>query len=191
MGSDDDARPPLIVLYDANVLYPFQLRNLFVQLGVEYLVLPRWTEAIHDEWIRNLAEDGRVARDRLLRTRALMQRALPEATVSGFEHRIESLTLPDPDDRHILAAAIEARAEAIVTFNLKHFPSGSLACFGITARHPDEFMCSLLAEDPEAVLAVLNAARQNLTTTAPDARSFIGILDRQGLHRFAAEIRAL
>ena len=191
MGSDDDARPPPIVVYDANVLYPFHLRNLFVQLGVEYLVSPRWTDAIHDEWIRTLAADGRVARDRLLRTRALMLRALPEAMVSGFEHRIDSLTLPDPDDRHVLAAAIEARAEAIVTFNLQHFPAGTLARFGITAQHPDEFMCTLLAEDPEAVLAVLDAARQNLTTTAPDARSFIILLDRQGLHRFAAEIRAL
>jgi len=190
MGFDDEARLPPVVVYDANLLYPFHLRNLFVQLGVDYLVSPRWTDTIHDESMRNLVADGRVSSERLLQTRELMQRALPGATVVGFEHRIDSLSLPDADDRHVLAAAIESGAEAIVTFNVKHFPNDALARFGIAARHPDEFLCALYAEDPEAVRAALEVARQNLSVTTPDEGSFITVLERQGLPRFVRELRA-
>jgi hypothetical protein len=51
-----------------------------------------------------------------------MDAALPGAMVEHFEHRIPGLTLPDADDRHVLAAAIEAGADVIVTFNTRDFP---------------------------------------------------------------------
>src|SRR4051794_26922548 len=105
MASDDAARPPPVVLYDANVLYPFHLRNLLIQLGVEGIVSPRWTDAIHDEWIRTPAATGRVEPQRLIRTRDIMKRVLPDADVRGYQHRIAGLALPDDGDRHVLAAA--------------------------------------------------------------------------------------
>ncbi len=107
----DGASPSApVVLYDANVLYPFHLRNLLVQLGVNDIAEPRWTDTIHDEWIRNVAAAGIAGRDRLLRTRDIMKRVLPGADVIGYESRIEGLSLPDPDDRHVLAAAITGQA---------------------------------------------------------------------------------
>jgi hypothetical protein len=157
---------------------------------VDYLVSPRWTNAIHYEWMRNLVAHGRVSLDRLFRTHELMQRVLSEVTVRGFEWRIAGLALPDPDDRHVLAAPIEAEAEAVVTFNIKHSPADMLAEFGIAARHPDAFLCALYAEDSEAVLAVVDAARFNLTATAPDHDAFIVALEQQGLAKFAALLRA-
>lgn len=189
MASEDGTRARPVVLYDANLLYPFHLRNLFIQLGVDYVVSPRWTDAIHEEWIRNLAATGRLTRDRLLQTRDLMRRVLPDADVQGYEHRIDSLTLPDPDDRHVLAAAIETGAEIILTFNLKHFPSGALRPFGIVARDPDEFLCELHAGDPATMDAVVDAARQNLSKTEPTEAEFIGALERQGLVKFATLLR--
>jgi hypothetical protein len=109
---ESDGTPPSmpVVLYDANVLYPFHLRNLLVQLAVNDIVEPRWTDLIHDEWIRNVAAAGIAGRDRLLRTRDIMKRVLPGADVTGYESRIEGLSLPDPDDRHVLAAAIAGRS---------------------------------------------------------------------------------
>ena len=74
MASEGGTQSPPVVLYDANLLYPFHLRNLFVQLGVNHIVRPRWTDAIHDEWIRNLVASGRETRERLLRTRDIMKR---------------------------------------------------------------------------------------------------------------------
>ena len=97
---------PPVVVYDACVLYPAPLRDLLMHLAWARLVHARWTDAIHDEWIRNLlANRPDLSRAQLERTRALMERAVPEASVTGYEHRISALTLPDPDDRHVLAAA--------------------------------------------------------------------------------------
>ena len=82
-GGDAAPAPPPVVVLDANLLYPFHLRNLLVQLGADAVIAPRWTARIHEEWIANLAATGRVARERLLRTRDLMDRVLPEAEVCG------------------------------------------------------------------------------------------------------------
>ena len=84
MASDEPVSPPLVVL-DANLLYPFQLRNLLVQLGVDLIIAPRWTRRIHEEWIGNLVAAGRVDRDRLLVTLGLMDAVLPQAEVRDWE----------------------------------------------------------------------------------------------------------
>jgi hypothetical protein len=178
-----------VVLYDANVLYPFHLRNLLVQLGVNGIVEPRWTDMIHDEWIRNLAAAGIAGRDRLLRTRDIMKRVLPGADVTGYESLIDGLSLPDPDDRHVLAAAIAGGADIILTFNFRHFPAQALAPFGIACREPDGFLCELYESDPEVVLAVADAARLNLSRTEPDQFAFLEAVVRQRLPGFAERLR--
>lgn len=189
MASEGGAQPPPVVLYDANLLYPFHLRNLLVQFGVNHIVRPRWTDAIHDEWIRNLVAAGKAKRERLIRTRDIMKRVLPDADVRGYEYRIAGLTLPDPGDRHVLAAAIEAGAGTILTFNVKHFPVRALAPFGLVARDPNAFLCDLHEADPEAILAVVDAARLNLSRTAPSGAAFIEAVERQRLPGFAARLR--
>jgi len=119
-----------------------------------------------------------------------MNRVLPQADVRGYEHRVVGLALPDPGDHHVLAAAIEAAAQASVTFNLRHFPADYMASFGLVARHPDAFLCNLHAADPEAVAAAVEAARMNLSRTAPPASAFVDALERQRLVDFAARLRA-
>lgn len=182
------ASEPPVVLYDASVLYPFHLRNLLVQLAVERVVTARWTDAIHDEWIGALVRTGRIGRGRLLRTRDLMKAVLPEADVSGFEHRIPSLELPDPDDRHVFAAALEAGASVIVTHNLRHFPSSALAPHGVRVEAPDAFLTTLHRARPELVAAVVEAARRNLRLTVPSARDYRDALRRQGLRELVARL---
>ena len=189
MASDRRALRPPVVLLDANLLYPFHLRNLLIQFAVERLIDVRWTAEIHEEWIRNLAADGRVTRERLTRTLGIMNRVLPGADVRDYEHRIASLTLPDAGDRHVLAAAIEAGAPVLLTFNLVDFPEACLTPHGISARHPDDFLCALHASDPAAVEAAVNLARENLTVTAPAMGAFLEALARQRLVNFAARVR--
>jgi len=107
-------KPPVAV-YDACVLYPFHLRNLLIQCAVDGLVEARWTDDIHAEWIRNLAANtAGLSTERLKATRDLMKRVLPEAEVADYHSLVPSLQLPDPDDRHVLAAAIAGRASIIV-----------------------------------------------------------------------------
>ena len=93
MASDRPASPPPVVL-DANLLYPFQVRNLLVQFGVDSVIAPRWTAHINEEWVSNLVEAGRAPRERLLLTIELMNSALPEAEVQGWEVHMQGLTLP-------------------------------------------------------------------------------------------------
>src|SRR5438094_5200959 len=122
---------PTVVL-DACVLYPAPLRDLLLWLAVIGLYRPRWTEAIHQEWMENLIrERPDLSRDRLDRTRNLMNQSVPDCLVSGYEELIASLALPDPNDRHVLAAAIHAGAESIVTYNLSDFPAVTLATHGV------------------------------------------------------------
>lgn len=135
------SRTRLVTVYDARVLYPSLICNLLMYLGTERLVSVRWTAAIHDEWTRNLLEARPdLPPERLVRTRRSMETALPDAEADGFEHLITGLSLPDPDDRHMLAAAIHAGAELIVTQNLKHFPAGALT--------PDALLRRLLEPNP-------------------------------------------
>ena len=127
---------PPVVVYDACVLYPFHTRNLLTQCAVDRLVEARWTDAIHAEWIRNLAASSRsLPIERLHKIRDLMNRALPGADVRGYERHIGGLELPDPDDRHVLAAAITAGASRIVTWNLRDFPD-QLCPDMVFARRP-------------------------------------------------------
>lgn len=96
---------PSVAVFDACILYPFHLRNIVVQAAVDRLVDARWTDAIHDEWIRNLAAGApAIPVERLQTTRRLMNEALPMAMVNGYEHHIAVVNLPDPNDRHVVAA---------------------------------------------------------------------------------------
>jgi hypothetical protein len=124
-------------LLDANVLYPAPLHDLLMQLAVMDIFRAKWTADIHREWIDALLEnESHRSRAVLERTRNLMDRSTRDCLVSGYEHLIASLTLPDPGDRHVLAAAIVGRCDVIVTKNLKHFPNKTLGSFGIEAQQP-------------------------------------------------------
>lgn len=154
---------PRIVLYDACALYPAPLRDLLMQLALTDLFQARWSDAIHDEWIRNvLANRPDIRPKSLARCRELMDRHVPDCLVTGYEPLIPTLALPDPDDRHVLAAAIHARAERIVTFNLADFPTATLASYGIEAVHPDAFIVSLWEADSPSVLDAVRLHRASL-----------------------------
>ncbi|PJF38033.1 MAG: PIN domain-containing protein, partial [Phototrophicales bacterium] len=113
-----------VALLDANVLYPAPIRDILLQLAVEDVFWGRWTADIHEEWIeallRNEPHRERVA---LERTRDLMNQATRDALITGYEALINCLELPDPNDRHVLAAAIVGRCDVIVTQNLQDFPT--------------------------------------------------------------------
>jgi predicted nucleic acid-binding protein len=184
------ASDPPVVVYDACVLYPFHLRNLLIQLAVEGLVAARWTDAIHDEWIRSLANTGAVSRERLLATRDLMKAILSEADIRDYKRHEGAIALPDPDDHHVLAAAIEAHASIILTWNLKHFPESETAKHNIAVRDPDSFLTALCGDDAETVAAVVDAARANLRLSEPTAEEYLQALENQGLKSFVSLIRA-
>ena len=118
--------------YDASVLYPSELRNLLMHLALTGLFRAKWSAAVHEEWIRALLRHRPdLSRKKLERTRMLMDRHAADALVTGYEDLIDDLHLPDPHDRHVLAAAIRGGAHVIVTANLRDFPAKILGQFGI------------------------------------------------------------
>lgn len=140
-------------VYDACLLYPASIRDLAVELARTGLLRAKWTTRIHAEWINALIRQRpELDRSRLERVAALMNSGVTDCLVTGFESLEAGLTeLPDPDDRHVLAAAIHSGAQEIVTFNLRDFPDTVLRPYGIRAVHPDVFVEHLLDLNPEAV----------------------------------------
>jgi hypothetical protein len=163
-----------IAIFDACVLYPAPLRDFLLRLSLTDLFRARWTERIHEEWIRSvLAKRPDLSPEQLQRTRELMDRAVPDCLVNGYERFIDQVALPDPDDCHVLAAAIRCQASVIVTYNLKDFPASVLTSYGIDAQHPDEFICHLYDLDPAAVCGAVRQQRQALKNPPKTVRELL------------------
>lgn len=154
---------PYPVVLDACVLYPSLLRGLLMELGLAGLYQPKWSSIIEEEWQRNLkANRPDLDPANIDRTAILMNRALPDAMVTGFEQLVAGVDLPDADDRHVVAAAIRSNAELIVTFNLKDFPEHTLDDFGVEAMHPDEFITDLFDLNQAVVLSAVARQRRDM-----------------------------
>lgn len=175
------------VVNDACLFYPAPLRDLMVRLVQTRRFRARWTERIHREWISALLhKQPDLDPRRLERTVQLIDQAVPDSLVTGYEHLIDELELPDPDDRHVLAAAIRAGAQAIVTLNLKDFPQRTLDGFEIFARHPDDFVLDLADLEPGVVIAAAKQQRAGLKHPPFAPEAFVDCLRRQGLPGVAA-----
>jgi hypothetical protein len=147
-----------IVVYDANAMYGNTLRDLLIRSGRAGLVQAKWTEDILGEAPGNLARNRPdITQEKLARLRELINGAIPDCLITGYESLIEGLKLPDPRDRHVLAAAIKAGAQVIVTANLKDFPAELLAPWNIEAKSPDDFVLDQISIDDRTVFACVQA----------------------------------
>ncbi len=177
------------VVYDACVLYPAPLRDLLMSLSQTGLFRARWTERIHDEWMRNLLKNSpQLTRERLEQTKAKMNAAVRDCLVENYEPIIETLDLPDADDRHVLAAAIVGGASAIVTFNLRDFPRSKLEIHGIRAQHPDEFVLDVLETDTPKVCLAIAQQRARLRNPPRTVAELLETFALQGLPQSAARL---
>lgn len=172
------------------MLYPAPLRDLLMRLAVCDLFRARWTTRIHDEWMRSLlAKRPDLTSEQLERTRDLMDASVPDCLVTGYEGLEEHLTLPDPDDRHVVAAAILCKAGTIVTFNLKDFPAAVLEPLGITAQHPDEFIEHAFGISPSAVIRAVHDHRASLKHPPMMVDDLFNGYMKQGLVRTVSLLR--
>lgn len=181
---------PVTVVYDANILYSAPLRDPFIRLALAGLVQARWTDTIHEEWMRSVVRDQpSITREKAENVRDLMNLNVRDCLVSGYESLIDGLILPDPDDRHVLAAAIHASAETIVTFNLKDFPANTLSTYSITAMHPDDFVAALFDMAPASVCGAVKRQREGLHNPPKTAEELLATLEGQGLIQTAARLK--
>ena len=179
----------LVVLLDANVLFPFRTRDVLLRFYHAGLFQARWSPQILDEWTRNLLTLRPELSDSIAAQLRAMREAFPEALVTGHESLIKGLDLPDPDDRHVLAAAIRCGAQHIVTENLSDFPAAALEPFSIEAIDADEFLSRTYDLYPTEALEVCRTIRTSYRNPPFTSSEFVFDLTARGLPKLASRLR--
>ena len=178
-------------LLDACVLFPVAVCDSLMSVAATGLYAPKWTQRIEGEWTRSLEQkSGRPPGSYNVR-RDAMRDAAPDWEVPehAWSRIAACLQLPDPDDVHVLAAAIAGHADCIVTANLKDFPESALAPFGIQVIHPDEFLIAQMDLDSLSVLAAFKEQRARLKNPAYTPSAFADALERNALVLTAQRLR--
>lgn len=179
-------------LLDACVLYPIAVADSLMSLATEGLFAAKWTTRIEIEWMRSLQADRPELEGRLGTRRDSMRDAIPDWEVPevAWKALAESLRLPDPDDVHVLAAAIAGHADCIVTANTRDFPNEVTSPYGIEVVDPDTFLVNQWDLDPLVAIAAFKRmrARRQKPESSPD--DFADALERNGLGLTAERIRS-
>ncbi len=180
------------VVYDANVLYPNTLRDLLIRIAQSGIVQAKWTTEILAEMAAALTRNRPdTPSSRLDRLQGLMNTAVRDCLVSGYEPLIEGLKLPDPGDRHVLAAAIKSGAQVIVTRNLKDFPAASLEPWDIEAKSPDSFVLDQVGINGQAVAASVRQIADSRISPPESVEDVLSQLERDGLVESVVALRAI
>ena len=180
---DRSPDPPLVFL-DACVLYPWLTRGIVLGAAEAGQFTPRWSPRVLAEWRIAVARDGGTPAESWVDTViARMEAVFPGACTAPDPEVEATLELPDPADIHVLAAAIAAGAEILLTFNLRDFPVRRLAAHGIAPRHPDGFLWELYSDAPEVVGSAIRQAAAVIG--AEEADAIRRALRRAGLSRLA------
>ena len=175
-------------LLDANVLYSVAISDALMEVAATGIYAAKWSKAIDDEWISNLAKNRKRAESDFHLRRDQMHDTCPDWEVpeKGWKFIEPCLSLPDTNDRHVLAAAIAGHADSIITINIKDFPASVLNPLGITVLHPDEFLLQQLQLAPLVVLPAFKAMRARLKNPAFTPEKFVDAMERNGLTQTAA-----
>ena len=180
---------PFVMVLDANVLYPFRTRDVLFTFAQQGLFRAKLTEQIMDEWTRNLIKNKPHMAESVRSQGEAIRDVFGECFVTGHETLIGGLTLPDMDDRHVLAAAIACGAQVIVTENLRHFPEVVLETYGIEASGADDALANTFDLFPVEGARALRIVRQRYDNPPFTASEFLLDLTKSGLPKLAAMAR--
>ncbi len=179
-----------VVVYDANVLYPATLRDVLIRVAQDGLVQAKWTNQILDETFESIVKQHPgLDLVKLARTRDLMSGAIRDCLITGYEPLVNVVTLPDPDDRHVLAAAIKARAQVIVTNNIKDFPAPALEQWNVEAKTPDEFLLDQFHLSGPVLYGAIQRVADSWKNPPGTVNDVLDRLERTGLVETAALLR--
>ncbi len=169
------------LLIDACVLYPTVLREIIVGLAATGYFEPLWSARILEEWARAAARnaDEDIARGEI----AILQAQWPQSEVTVTEATLERLWLPDVDDIHVLAAAVDSKTDAILTLNIRDFPTRILSAEGILRRDPDGFLYEALGEEPQTVRQVVETVHGTACRLSGEELDLRALLKRARLPR--------
>ncbi len=175
---------------DTNVIYPIETRDVLMWFAYHELYTPKWSKNIFEEWISVMIRKG-ISEEEISKRTGKLHEAFPDAMVLNYEGLIEGLVLPDPNDRHILAAAIKTNANSIITNNIKHFPNDYLSSFGLSAMLPDDFLTDTIDLNTEKAKEAFKD--MVLTKKNPNIGEYemLDILRKRGLKNTADYLHTL
>jgi predicted nucleic acid-binding protein len=184
-----DFDPPRAVL-DANVLFPFHIGHLLSFACFVGLLDGRWTIDIEREWVENaVLRYGEVERARIESRRDAMNAAVPWARVNDYQKHIERIAFQDPNDAHVIAAAIEANARFIVTKDKAFYAPSMQNLYGFSAIDPDDILVNILDAQPEAFVELIDKVLASLRASKPTIEGYAELLAASGLPRLAERLR--
>lgn len=171
---------------DANVVYKSHVRDLILRCAETDTFKVYWSPHIEQEVARALTDKVELAR--IQRLFAIMQQAFPDSVVIGYESFVESIALPDPKDRHVVAAAMRAHCDVIVTENVKDFPDEELAKYDLEAQHPDIFLLHHYTLEPQKTVRVIQLHIRDMNNPPVDFAGYIERLRTGGVGSFAEKL---
>lgn len=178
-----------VVVLDANVLFPFRVRDVLLTFAQEGLFRARVTDEILDEWTRSLIRLKPHLEESVRHQEAAIRREFDECFVTGHQPLIAGLILPDEDDRHVLAAAIRCSAQVIVTENHKDFPPDVLDDYDVETLSADDMLANTFDLFPKGGARALRKVRQRYRDPPMTASEFLFDLTRCGLSKLSAAAR--
>jgi predicted nucleic acid-binding protein len=179
-----------IAVLDTNVIYPVVIRDLLFWFAHYDLYTPKWSKRIFIEWER-VMERKVVSKDEIQRRLQVANKAFPDALVNNYEGLLKTLELPDPDDCHVLAAAIKTNANVIVTSNLKDFPGNYIESFGLKVKSADDFLTDIIDLNPDEAVKAFKEMVLNKKKPELDEYHVLDMLRNSGLNDTANYLHAL
>ena len=180
------------IFLDACVLVPIGLTNVILAAAEHNLTQPYWSPAVVEEAVRAISDIRLgLGEDRIRRRFTAMDLAFPGASVPADTSTLDDYDFPDPDDKHVAAAALAAGAQTIVTANTKDFPNPLMHRLGLSVMTPDELLLVLLDDDPEAMTSVVVEVAEALNNPARTVEDILVSLRLAGAPRFAAKSTTL
>lgn len=174
-----------VAFLDACALVPVSLTDTLLGAAERGLFRPLWSQDVLDEAERAVKRvHPGVAPSRVERRFRVMRQAFPDSTVTGYEVMASGLELPDPNDRHVAAAAALGRADVLVTFNIRDFPAAAMPG-GVEVVHPDDFLLAQIDLYESECADVLRQQAAILLHPPVDVQDVLISLGRAGVPRFA------
>ncbi|RYF31206.1 MAG: PIN domain-containing protein [Comamonadaceae bacterium] len=177
------------VVIDANALLPRLQCDVLLSLAHADLFSARWTTTIMGEWMAACVRQYPGSELAVQKKADAMCAAIPDCLVEGYEPLIAALELPDVDDRHVLAAAIAGHADAIVTWNVKHFPASALTRYGVEIQTPDEFAANQIMLSKLRAVAALRGMRERWQRPTIDGPGLLALLNQRHMPLTAAHLQ--
>ncbi|MCY3779301.1 MAG: PIN domain-containing protein [Chloroflexi bacterium] len=176
---------------DANVLYSAAVRDICMEVALAKMHRAKWSADVHREWIEAVSRNRPDLKpNNLQRTRELMDLSIPSALVAGYEQLIECIPLEkDPDDRHVVAAAIVGQCDVIVTNDLSHFPKDKLRRYDLEVLRPDDFLANHLDLEPGTFCTAVRTARVTKKNPPYTVEEYLSNLTAHGLVVTVARLR--